>query len=91
MIALQIEQLRQLLITAANLGASSALRSAGLDKPQISKADACRRYGRRNVDKWIKEKQVIPIPKGKTSIVLNVNELEAISQSHIVFYKHLRA
>ena len=89
MISLQFNQLKQLLETAAELGAGSALRRAGLDKPQISKADACRMYGRKKVDKWIKNKDIIPTLIGNTSVLLNVKELEAISQTSTVFNKHL--
>ena len=89
MIELKISHLQALLTTAAELGAKTALRCAGLDKPQISKADAYRKYGRKSVDRWITEKHVIPISKGSKSVLLNVKELEAISQTQIVFNKHL--
>ena len=90
MIHLELNQLKTLLTSAAELGASSALRSAGLDKPQISKADAFRRYGRSKVEKWIKQKHVVPILVGKTSVVLNIKELETISQTHTIVKKHLK-
>ena len=73
-------ELRQLLVSAAELGAKTALREAGLNKSQISKAEAYRRYSRKRVDMWIKNNDVIPIKKG-ASTLLNVKELDSISQT----------
>ena len=82
-------QLRQMLSSAANLGAKNALREMGVDKTQISKAEAYRRYSRRRVDRWVKEGKIIPI-KSKGSVLFNSGELEAISQTVELYFKHIQ-
>ncbi len=89
MIALDIDQFKDMLAVAAEVGANSALVNAGLKKAQISKAEAYRRYGRKKIDRWIKDKIVIPIPIGKTSVVLSVNDLEAVTITRNLYKKHL--
>lgn len=82
-------QLRQMLSSAANLGAKNALREMGVDKTQISKAEAYRRYSRRRIDRWIKEGKITPI-KSKVSVMFNSSELEAISQTVELYFKHIK-
>lgn len=82
-------ELRQLLVTAAELGAKTALREAGLNKSQISKAEAYRRYSRKRVDMWIKNNDVVPIKKG-TSTLLNVRDLDSISQIQQLTEKQIK-
>jgi hypothetical protein len=81
-------QLRQMLTTAAEMGAKNALREMGVDKSQISKAEAYRRYSRRRIDRWTKEGKIKPV-KSNGSILLNVSELEAISQTVELYFKHI--
>ena len=78
MIKLQENELIKLLSTAAEMGANTALRDSGLSKPQITKADAYRRYSRKRVDKWIEDRLVLPVHFG-SSIFINVKELESAS------------
>lgn len=82
-------QLRQMLSSAANLGAKNALREMGVDKTQISKAEAYRRYSRRRIDRWVKEGKIIPI-KSKGSVMFNSGELETISQTVELYIKHIQ-
>jgi len=82
-------QLRQMLSSAANLGAKNALREMGVDKTQISKAEAYRRYSRRRIDRWIKEGKIIPI-KSKSSVMFNSGELETISQTVELYFNHIQ-
>jgi hypothetical protein len=89
MVQLYEFQLRQMLSSAANLGAKNALREMGVDKMQISKAEANRRYSRRRIDRWVKEKKIIPI-KSKGSVMFNSAELETISQTVELYSKHLQ-
>ena len=82
-------QLRQMLSSAANLGAKNALREMGVDKTQISKAEAYRRYSRRRIDRWVREGKIIPI-KSKVSVMFNSSELEIISQTTELYFKHIQ-
>ena len=81
-------QLRQMLNTAAKMGAKSALREMGVDKTQISKAEAYRRYSRKRIDRWVREGKIIPI-KSKGSVLFNVEDLESQSQTVELYYNHL--
>ena len=81
-------QLEQLLSSAAELGAKSALRQMGVDKTQISKAEAYRRYSRRRIDRWVREGKITPV-KSKGSVLFNVSELEVLSQSTELYFKHI--
>ncbi|NQU55164.1 MAG: hypothetical protein HQ522_21815 [Bacteroidetes bacterium] len=78
-----------MLSSAANLGAKNALREMGVDKTQISKAEAYRRYSRRRIDRWIKEGKIIPI-KSKSSVMFNSGELETISQTVELYFNHIQ-
>jgi len=89
MVELHEFQLRQMLSTAAEMGAKNALREMGVDKTQISKAEAYRRYSRRRIDRWVKEGKIIPI-KSKGSVLFNSGELEAISQTVELYFKHIQ-
>lgn len=79
-----------MLTTAAEMGAKNALREMGVDKIQISKAEAYRRYSRRRVDRWVREGKIMPV-KSKGSVVFNVSELEALSQTVELYFNHIQA
>jgi hypothetical protein len=53
---MKINELANLLKTAATAGADKALAGSGALSDSITKAEAYRRYGRGNVDRWLKEK-----------------------------------
>lgn len=89
MVQLYENQLRQMLSTAAEMGAKNALREMGVDKTQISKAEAYRRYSRRRIDRWVREGKIIPI-KSKGSVLFNSGDLEAISQTVELYFKHIQ-
>jgi hypothetical protein len=82
-------QLRQMLTTAAEMGAKNALREMGVDKSQISKAECYRRYSRRRIDRWVREGKIMPV-KSSNSVLFNVSELEAISQTVELYFKHIQ-
>ena len=82
-------QLRQMIFTAAEQGAKHALVGAGIDKTEINKAEAYRRYSRRSVDGWIKTGKITPIKRG-TTIKLNVLELDVLAKTNQLVSKHLR-
>jgi hypothetical protein len=88
MVNLEKSQLRQMLNSAAELGAKNALIAAGMEKTQITKAEAYRRFSRKNVDKWIHNGNVIPVKIG-ASVKLNVMELESMAQTNQLVNKHL--
>lgn len=81
-------QLRQMLSTAAEMGAKSALREMGIDKSQISKAEAYRRFSRRRIDRWVREGKIKPI-KSKGSVLFNVSEVESQAQTVELYNNHL--
>jgi hypothetical protein len=90
MLKLEEGQLRQMLNSAAELGAKNALISAGMEKTQITKAEAYRRFSRKTVDKWINRGNVIPVKLG-ASVKLNVLELETMAQTNLLVHKHLKS
>lgn len=73
----------ELITSAAEMGANNALRSAGLDKSQVSKAEAYRRYSRKRVDRWISDGLVFTVSFG-SSILINVKDLEIASLKTII-------
>jgi hypothetical protein len=81
-------QLRQMLSTAAEMGAKNALREMGVDKTQISKAEAYRRFSRRRIDRWVREGKIMPI-KSKGSVLFNASELESQAQTVELYMNHL--
>ena len=89
MIQLEENQLRHLLTTAAEMGAKTALTEAGLQKKEITKAEAYRRYSRRSVDGWILAGKIIPVMRGvKTMLV--VVDLELLAKTNQLYHKHLQ-
>jgi peptidyl-tRNA hydrolase len=89
MFELHEKQLRQMLATAAELGAKNALREMGVDKSQISKAESYRRYSRRRIDRWLREGKIKPV-KSNGSVVFNVSELDAQAQTVELYFKHIQ-
>lgn len=78
-----------MLTTAAELGAKNALRQIGADKTQISKAESYRRYSRRRIDRWVREGKIMPV-KSNGSVVFNVSELDALSQTVELYFNHIQ-
>ena len=72
------DDLYTLLSTAAEYGAKKALVAAGLEKTEINLAEAYRRYSRKNIDAWIKSKQINTVKRG-SSIKIQLLDLEKVS------------
>ena len=69
---------RQLLLQAgAELGALIALIKTGQIKPYITKAEAFRRYGRKNVERWLDDGLLTPRKDGDHSASWRIDRLEA--------------
>lgn len=81
-VTLEVYQLRNLLADAAEMGATKALSQSGAIKPYLSKSEAYKIYGRRNIDRWIKEKLLKKITDGiSTKVRLDRSQLEAVAKS----------
>lgn len=81
----------QLLLQAgAELGAISALIKTGRLKPYITKAEAFRRYGRKNIERWLNEGLLTPRKDGDHSAGWRIDrfELELIVQARFLL-QHL--
>lgn len=87
-VSIELNQLQQMLNTASELGASRSLQKAGLDKSDISKNEAYRRYSRKRVDRWIEEGKIVPVKFG-SAIKLNLAELEVLAKTNELYSKHL--
>jgi hypothetical protein len=63
---------------AAEAGANKVLERLGLNKPTLKKAEAYRLYGRKTVDRWLKENLVKPIKDRENTgtVRLSREELE---------------
>ena len=68
---------RQLLLQAgAELGAIIALIKAGKIKPYVTKAEAFRLYGRKNIERWLDEGLLTPRKDGNLSAGWRIDRLE---------------
>lgn len=56
--------LQKLLNTAAELGARRALIGAGMDNPMLTFNQACKRFGKSNMQLWRKQGRINPIQHG---------------------------
>ena len=65
-----------LLQTGAELGALIALISTGQIKPYITKAQAFRLYGRKNIERWLNEGLLTPRKDGDHSAGWRIDRLE---------------
>jgi len=63
-ITMSLTQLRALMVDAADAGANKALVELGLLKPFLNKAEVYKKYGRSDVDRWLKEKLLHPVRDG---------------------------
>ena len=82
---------RQLLLQAgAELGAIIALIKVGKLKPYITKAEAYRLYGRKNIERWLDEGLLTPRKDGYHSAGWRIDRLEAelIVKAHFLL-QHL--
>ena len=84
-ITLKVAQ--DLAITSATIAVKKALSDLGISKSEISKAEAYRRFGRRTIDRWINQKKITLLPRGK-SFKINIIELESYSSSIALHKEH---
>lgn len=82
-ILLTDHQLGILLRDAAEMGAKLALSRTGKIKPYLNKSEAFRRYGRKNIERWIDQGLVTPRKDGNHSAAWRIDriEVEAIRKS----------
>ncbi|MEJ6979763.1 hypothetical protein WG906_04835 [Pedobacter sp. P351] len=76
--------LLQLIIEqAAELGAIRALVKTGKLKPYLKKSEACRQFGRANIEHWIENGLLTPRKDGNNSAAWRIErlEVEVISRS----------
>lgn len=70
-------QLSTLLRDAAEMGAKLALSKTGLIKPYMSKSEAYRIYGRKNIEMWIAEGLITARKDGNQSAPWRIDRIEA--------------
>lgn len=81
-------QLRQMFLSFGKIVAKQTIREAGLEKTQLTKAEAHRKYSRKRVDYWISSGKIEPVKFG-SAVLLDALELEALSQAHTLVTTHL--
>lgn len=69
-------QLGMLLRDAAEMGANLALSSIGKLKPYLTKSDAFRAYGRKNIERWIDQGLITPRKDGNQSAPWRIERIE---------------
>lgn len=79
-VTLDLYQLKVIIREAAQLGAKEALVQAGLSSRYLTQNSAYKQYGRRAVEGWIKEGQIIAHKNGvnNSKVQLDRLELEAL-------------
>jgi len=91
-VTLDEDQLKVIIFMAAKLGAKEALVQAGLSSRYLTKTNAYQQYGRRIVDKWIKDGRIVAHKRGdnNSKVLLDRLELEALVKADelIVYFKH---
>ena len=90
-VTLDLFQLKVILREAAQLGADEALVKAGLISRYLTQNSAYNLYGRRTVDKWIREGKVSVRKNGagNSKIFIDKLELEALAKGtdFMVYFK----
>ncbi len=77
-------ELRNMLTSAAELGATKALSETGAIKPYLNKSEAYRTYGRGKVDNWIKDGLITPRGEIGKSWQIDRVEIQALAASKTV-------
>lgn len=77
-------ELRNMLTSAAELGATKALSETGAIKPYLNKSEAYRTYGRGKVDNWIKDGLITPRGEIGKSWKIDRVEIQALAASKTV-------
>ncbi|WP_139125753.1 MerR family transcriptional regulator [Arcticibacter eurypsychrophilus] len=80
---MSLTQLRALMVDAAEVGAKKAITDLGISKPFISKAEACKLFGRATVENWMNKKLIQPQrdQSGKFTYRISRLELDALAVS----------
>lgn len=85
-------ELLNLLSDAIAIGAKKAMIDTMAIKPYITKSEAYKMYGRRKVDRWLKEGLVKPIKDGDSNYSIRIDRLKidavASVSNRVSFYKH---
>ena len=80
---LTIDQLRRLIEYSANMGAKVILSKSGEVEPYLKKSETFKKYGRTNVENWIREGLITPIKDGEFSAAWRIDllEIESVKSS----------
>lgn len=85
-------ELVNLLSEAVAIGAKKVLVETLQLKPYVSKSEAYKKYGRRLVDRWLKEGLIKQIKDGDTNHSIRIDrvELESVAAicNRVSFYRH---
>jgi len=77
-------ELRNMLTSAAKLGAMQALADTGAVKPYLNKSEAYRVYGRNKVDNWIKVGLITPRGEIGKSWQIDRVEIQSLASARTV-------
>ncbi len=69
-------QLGKLLRDAAEMGAKLTLSSLGKIRPYLTKSEAFRSYGRKNIERWIDQGLITPRKDGNQSAPWRIERIE---------------
>lgn len=72
-------EFRNALIDAAELGAQKAMELAGITSATIRITEAYRQYGRRLVERWIREDLIHPVKDGNNTSAVRISRTEIAS------------
>ena len=92
MIEMTPREFRQVVSDVMEIAVKQTLVSLGMLKPYLTKAEAYKIYGRKQVDRWLKEKLIEKIKDGTntSSIRLSRIELEkvAATSNRMSWFEH---
>ena len=82
-VTMDLTDLRALLIEAGEIAATKVLIENGLLKQVLSKSEASKRYGRQNIELWLKEGLIDPVRDnfGSFNWRLDRLQLDALSKA----------
>lgn len=79
LIELTPQQLKMLLQEAAEIAAIHVLAQTGQIKPYLKKSEAFRKYGRKNVERWLNEGLITMRKDGDHSATWRISRLEIMA------------
>ena len=90
-VTLELHELTSMFRDVAELGAKNALMQAGLTKPTISQTKAYELYGRKIVERWVREGLIEPKKDGDKNATVRYDhlllDLLSKSSNHVSFFK----